>query len=127
MDVFRRNLQKIFKNTIWFISNKHIMPFIGPRSLFYKIFTPDTGWSTPDSYNMDWGQGAGPGAYTCTQRGGGTADSSPRSGNTGGHLDMEDEEETSEEEEELDKQSYRLRPEPGASPPQVSVGSSFLW
>ena len=75
-----------------------------------------TGWSTPDSYNIDWGaQGAGGGAE------GGTADSSPQSGNTG-HLDIEDEVESSEEEEDNDrdlgKQNY-LRMEPRSSPPQV--------
>ena len=77
-----------------------------------------TGWSTPDSSNIDWGaQGAGGGAE------GGTADSSPQSGNTG-HLDIEDEVESSEEEEETDrdlgKQNY-LRMEPKSSPPQVRV------
>ena len=75
-----------------------------------------TGWSTPDSYNIDWGaQGAEGGAE------GGTADSSPQSGNTG-HLDIEDEVESSEEEEDNDrdlgKQNY-LRMEPRSSPPQV--------
>ena len=75
-----------------------------------------TGWSTPDSYNIDWSaQGTGAGAE------GGTADSSPQSGNTG-HLDIEDEVESSEEEEETDrdigKASY-LRLEPRSSPPQV--------
>ena len=63
------------------------------------------------------GEGAGGGAE------GGTADSSPQSGNTG-HLDIEDEVESSEEEEETDrdlgKQNY-LRMEPKSSPPQVRV------
>ena len=85
-----------------------------------------TGWSTPDSSNIEWGaQGTGGGAE------GGTADSSPQSGNTG-HLDIEDEVESSEEEEERDlgKQNY-LRMEPRSSPPQVRdfniVKLDFTW
>ena len=74
--------------------------------------TGATGWSTPDSSNIDWSRtGAGGGKYkTWLGSEAGTADSSPQSGNTT-HLDMEDEEVTSDEDEEeiiqaSSKQSY---------------------
>lgn len=61
------------------------------------------GWTTPDSSAMDWsGAKAGPPDWTknwIVGSDGGTAESSPQSGNTG-PLDMEEEEESSEEEEE---------------------------
>lgn len=62
------------------------------------------GWSTPDSSNIDWGSAA-----STRECGGkykpwigsdaGTADSSPQSGNAG-HLDIEDEDVTSDEDED---------------------------
>ena len=89
--------------------------------------TGATGWSTPDSSNIDWSRtsGAGGGKYkTWLGSEAGTAESSPQSGNTT-HLDMEDDEVTTDEDEEdiiqaSNKQNYMaIEQEPVT--PQVNM------
>ena len=86
------------------------------------------GWSTPDSSNIDWSSAS---ARECGGKykawigsDAGTADSSPQSGNAG-HLDIEDEDVTSDEDEDdivahTRKQNFiNLEQESSSNTPQV--------